>query len=265
MAFRANVELYRGPMDLLLYLVRKHEVEICDLPIATIAQQYLEHLTDLEQVDVNSVGDFIEIASLLIEIKSRSVLPVTEADDETYDDPREQLVSRLLEYKKYKDVASMLEERSLDWQQSFARLENDLPPRKVDPVNQPIREVELWDLVSALGRVLRSDSIQEDTSIIYDDVPMQTHMKTIYERLCREGRIGITDTLRAGMSKATVIGIFLAVLELVRHHSVEAEQEDAHGEIWVRPGPNFANTLDLARVGEEDSVSSQTQTPTGTG
>ena len=266
MAFRADVELYRGPMDLLLYLVRKHEVEICDLPIAPITQQYLDYIALLEQLDVNAVGDFIEIASLLIEIKSRNVLPVTEPEDESYDDPREQLVTRLLEYKKYKDVASMLEERSLDWQQSFARMANDLPPRHVDPVTQPIREVELWDLVSALGRVLKEDTIKDDTNIVYDDVPLQTHMKTIYQRLCEEGRIGISQTLRAGMRKSTVIGIFLAVLELVRHHSVEAEQEDGHGEIWVKPGPNFSTTLELAEIGDEDPNTNQTPTPrTGTG
>jgi segregation and condensation protein A len=265
MAFRANSELYRGPMDLLLYLVRKHEVEIRDLPIAPITQQYLEYIAVLEQLDVNAVGDFIEIASSLIEIKSRSVLPVVEPEDERYADPREQLVARLLEYKKYKDVASMLEERSLDWQQSFGRMANDLPPRQVDPVKQPIREVELWDLVSALGRVLKEDNVQEDTSIVYDDVPIQTHMKTIYDRICQDGRIGITQTLRAGMRKSTVIGIFLAVLELVRHHSVEAEQEDAQGEIWVKPGPKFSSMLELAELGRQDPIASQTQMRSRTG
>lgn len=263
MPFRADVEQYRGPMDLLLYLVRKHEVEIRDLPIASITQQYLEYIAVLEQIDVNAVGDFIEVASLLIEIKSRSVLPVVEAEEETYEDPREQLVERLLEYKKYKDVASMLEERSVDWQQSFARLANDLPPRDVDPVKRPIREVELWDLVSALGRVLRDESVNDDENIIFDDIPIQTHMRMIYERIQRQGRLGITETLKAGMLKSTVIGIFLAVLELARHHSVETEQEEGLGEIWVKPGPNFSRTLEFAATDDEDSETGQRQMGAG--
>ncbi len=246
MDFRVETETYRGPLDLLLYLVRQHEVGICDLPIARITQQYLDYLAIIEQIDVNAVGDFIEIASLLIEIKSRQVLPVVESEDEPLSDPREQLVSRLLEYKKYKDVASMLEERSQEWQQCFPRMANDLPSRQVDPVAQPIREVELWDLVSALGRVLRETDAPDATNVVYDDVPIQVHMRTIYDRICENGRIGITETLRSGMRKSVVIGVFLAVLELVRHHSVEAEQDDSMGEIWVKPGENFAYTLELA-------------------
>ena len=259
MTFRVQLEMYRGPLDLLLYLVRKHEVEIRDLPVAPITEQYLEYIALLEQLDVNEVGDFIEVAALLIEMKSRHVLPVVETEDEVYSDPREQLVERLLEYKKYKDVASMLEERSLAWQQAYPRMSNDLPTREVDQTTQPIRGVELWDLVSALGRVLKDDQVEEDTNIIYDDVPIQEHMRTIYDRICNEGRIGITETLQAGMRKSTVIGIVLAVLELVRHHSVEAQQEEHGGEIWVLPGPNFSNTLDLAN--QDVTVASENPGP----
>lgn len=253
MTFRVETSTYRGPLDLLLYLVRQHEVGINDISIAQITQQYLEYLAILEQIDVNAVGDFIETASLLIEIKSRSVLPVAESSDEPLEDPRENLVMRLLEYKKYKDAASILEEQSLEWQQSFARVANDLPPRHVDPTVQPIREVELWDLVSALGRVLRETEIEDATNVVYDDVPIQTHMRTIYDKLCTQGRLGITEALRAGMKKSVVIGVFLAVLELVRHHSVEAEQEGDSGEIWVKPGENFAYTLELADTSSDNA------------
>ena len=101
MSFRVDLEIYRGPLDLLLYLVRKHEVDIVDLPISTITEQFLEHLEVLEKLDVNAVGDFLEMASTLIEIKSRMVLPRTEEVDEPLEDPRQELVEKLLEYKKY--------------------------------------------------------------------------------------------------------------------------------------------------------------------
>ena len=96
---------------------------------------------------------------MLVEIKSRMVLPNVEEEVIEWKDPREELVQRLLEYKQYKDVASMLEERGRQWQQSYSRLANDLPPRRVDPSDQPIHEVELWDLVSALGRVMREHKV----------------------------------------------------------------------------------------------------------
>ena len=149
MTFRVDVELYRGPLDLLLYLVRKHEVDITDIPIAKFANDYFQYLDVLEKLDFDAVGDFVEMASILVEIKSRLVLPKVEEEEEPWEDPREGLVERLLEYKKYKDVASILEERGREFQQSYSRQANDLPPRTLDPGEQPIREVELWDLVSA--------------------------------------------------------------------------------------------------------------------
>lgn len=248
--FRVNLDQYRGPLDLLLYLVRKHEVNVRDIPIAAITDQYLEYIALIEQIDVNAVGDFLEVASLLIEIKARMLLPRPEEDDQQWDDPRKELVQRLLEYKRYKDAASMLEDRGRQWQQTFARQSEDLPERHVDPALQPIREVELWDLVSALGRTLSKLKSQHGTNIVYDDTPIHEHMQDIYRQLEAVGQVSITEMLRAGMRKPQVIGMFLAILELVRHHSVEAEQDG--GEIWVRPGPQFGKPLDLSNVDNYD-------------
>ena len=114
MNFRVDLETYRGPLDLLLYLVRKHEVDVLDIPIALITRQYLEYLEILESLDVDSVGDFLEMASTLVEIKSRLALPNTCEEEETLEDPRNQLVEQLLEYKKYKDAASMLEDAAVN-------------------------------------------------------------------------------------------------------------------------------------------------------
>ena len=247
MTFQVQLDSYRGPLDLLWYLIRKEEVEITAVSLAHITQQYLDHLTVLEQLDVNIAGDFVEVASQLIETKSRLVLPrAEEAEEPTMDEPAEHLVARLLEYKKYRDVASLLDDRAREWQQTYPRLADDLPPRIVAPHEQPIREVELWDLVSALGRLMRDSEEQRDTKIVYDDTPIQTYIKAICERLIEHGEASLTDILCRGMSKAAVIGIFLAVLELVRHHSVEAIQEEGSVEIRVRPGPNFTDSLDLS-------------------
>src|SRR6185503_148775 len=127
MPFRVELDIFRGPLDLLLYLVRKHEMDVLDIPIAPIATQYMGYLDVLQVLDVNAVGDFLEMASILAEIKSRLVLPRGGEVEEELEDPRQDLVRQLLEYKKFKDAASMLEERNRSWQQRFPRLANDLP------------------------------------------------------------------------------------------------------------------------------------------
>src|SRR5574340_942284 len=149
MDFRVDLSIFRGPLDLLLYLVRKHEMDILDIPIAAIAEQYLQYLTVLEQLDFNAVGDFLALASMLIEIKAEQVLPRADEVQDSVEDPRQELVERLLEYKKYRDAASILEERSRAWQQHFARQSTDLPTPERNLADEPIQEVELWDLVSA--------------------------------------------------------------------------------------------------------------------
>ena len=250
MDFRVTLDSFRGPLDLLLYLVRKHEVDITDLPIALVTDQYLAHLEVLTALDVNSVGDFLEVASTLIEIKSRLVLPRGGEESEEWDDPRDGLVERLLEYKKYKDAASLLEERSRDWQQHFPRVESDIPPRTVDPAGQPIQEVELWDLVSAMGRILRESQVVKAATIVYDETPIQVYMQRIHERLATERRAAFSGMFEPGMHKSAMIGVFLAVLELVRHHSVVAEQNDLHGEIWIIPGEQFDPSQPVAAADE---------------
>jgi segregation and condensation protein A len=250
MSFRVNLNAFRGPLDLLLYLVRRHEVDIFDIPIALITNQFLAHLEVLKELDVNDVGDFLELASTLMEIKSRLVLPQTETDEETWEDPREELVERLLQYKKYKDVASMLEEKGRRFQQSHPRVSNDLPPRQLDPADQPIHEVELWDLVSAFGRIMKSHEVVQPTNISYDDTPIQTYMQRIHRFLVEDGELAWTTVFEPGMHKSTLIGMFLAILELVRHHKVEAEQVENTAEIWIRQGDHFDAQLNLAETDE---------------
>lgn len=255
MNFRVDLDSFRGPLDLLLYLVRKHEVEITDIPISIITEQYLEHISILEKVDVNAVGDFLDLASTLIEIKSRMVLPTGDEEVEQIDDPREDLVQRLLEYKKFKDAASILEEQSRQWQQRHARLADDLPPRKINPADQPIHEVEMWDLVSAFGRIMRDHDKVKPSNIIYDETPIHVYMQRIHEGLVSNGAVSFSEMFEEGMHKSALIGVFLAILELVRHHKVLAEQSSSHGEILVKPGENFDEKISIGEVDNYDGKS----------
>ena len=252
MDFRVDLDTFRGPLDLLLYLVRKHEVEIVDIPIALITDQYLQYLSVLEQLDVNSVADFLTVASTLIEIKSQQVLPRSDEVEDEMDDPRQELVRRLLEYKKFRDASSILEERGRDWQHRFSRQDNDLPPRRRDLSEEPIREVELWDLVSAFGLIIRDTEASKPSNIVYDDTPIHVYMEKIYERLTKRGQMAFKDLFKPGMHKSTLIGIFLAVLELVRYKKIRVEQNVLFGEIWLIPRSDSTEPLDLSNVDNYD-------------
>jgi len=260
MNFRVDLDIFRGPLDLLLYLVRKHEVELVALPIARITDQFLAYIEVLEQLDVGAVGDFLDMASTLIEIKSRMVLPRGDEVEQELEDPRRDLVRRLLEYKKYRDTASMLEERSRCWQERFARRSDDLPRRKIDPADEPIREVELWDLVSAFGRIMREHEVTQGSSIVYDETPIHVYMERIHARATREGRVALSEFFQSGAHKSSYVGIFLAILELVRHHGIWAEQNELFGEIWILPGDATPEELQLSGV---DPYAHPT--PTGSG
>ncbi len=260
MNFRVELEIFRGPMDLLLYLVRKHEVEITEISIAPITAQFLEYIELLRQLDLNLIGDFVDMASTLLEIKSRMVLPHGGEEADDLPDPRDELVQRLLEYKKYKDAASMLEERSRNWQERFPRLSDDLPPRERNLAAEEIREVELWDLVSAFGRIMRDNQAVQPSNIVYDDTPIHVYMAEIQARLQAEGRLTFQKLFREGMHKSALVGIFLAILELVRNYHVRTDQNDLFGEIWILPGEAAAAEIDPAQVDNYDRTSPKSET-----
>jgi segregation and condensation protein A len=252
MQFRVQLEIFRGPLDLLLYLVRKSELDVSEISLSGVTEQFLEYLAVLEQLDVEAVGDFLDIASVLIEMKSRAVLPGEEEVHDELEDPRQDLVRRLLEYKQFRDAASMLEERSREWCERFPRLAGDVPSRTLSPEEQPIQEVELWDLVSAFGRVLKEKNASSGPeSIRYDETPIHVYMQRIDERLRREGRTQFTAFFDNAVHKSALVGMFLAVLELVRHHHARAAQTQLFGQIWLEPGDEPLPT-DLKAVSDYD-------------
>jgi segregation and condensation protein A len=249
--FRVQLDIFRGPLDLLLHLVRKHELEISTLQLGRVAEQFQNYLEVLQEIDINAVGDFLEVAGLLVEMKSQALLPrpvAVEEEDAAWTDPREQLVDRLLEYKQFKDASLLLSERGLLWQQRYARLANDLPPREISPQDQPIQEIALWDLVSAVGRILKQHRVPVEHEIVYDDTPIHVYVGQIHETLRESGQVMFSEMFRPGMHKSSIVGVFLAVLELIRHHAVVALQEDVHGDIRLLRGDSFTEGLDLSKI-----------------
>lgn len=233
MDFRVQLDVFRGPLDLLLYLVRKNELEITEISVSRIAEQFLEYLDSGIPLDVDTAAEFLAMAGWLAEIKSHEVLPHQESTIEVEEPARDELVRRLLEYKKYRDAAYELEEKARAWQQTFRRLSDDLGSVERNPAEEPLQDVQLWDLVNAFVRIVKELDQAATPAIVYDDTPIRVFMERIYRRLQTERHLAFSRLFEPGMHKSTLIGIFLACLELVRHGQVRLEQRELFGEIHL--------------------------------
>lgn len=245
--YTVQLDAYHGPLDLLLYLVRKEELPIADLPLAEVAEQYLEHITVLERIDPNAAGEFLDVASRLVELKSLSVLPAAEeaVDDgaRTHADEIESpsdLVERLLEYKRYRDAADKLETLRLDW--SRRRTRPAAPPRRAARSARPIEHVEVWDLVAAFAAVMRRHeqrAAQTVHTLRNDETPLHVHLERIDRRLRASQEPTSFEDLfpDATAPKATLIALFVAVLELLRYRHAVARQDVRFGPIHLAAGP----------------------------
>jgi segregation and condensation protein A len=236
--YKVSLDIFGGPMDLLLYLVRRDELDILDLPLAKIAAQFLEFLEVLQFLDVDLASDFVSTASTLAEIKSRTVLPRQDQPEEEQpldEEPPSDLVRKLMEYKKLRDAAQALDEHAALWQERYPRLSDERPSQERDLTGDRIKEVELWDLVSALARVLRRGTVEHEASVRDEEIPLAVHMETVGQRVRREGRVAFSAFFDGATKRNVIVSLFLAILELLRHHGFRAEQATDYGEIWIRP------------------------------
>lgn len=236
MEYQVDLDTFRGPMDLLLYLVKRDEVDICDIPIAKITEQFLDYLRLIELIDVERAGDFLVTAATLMEIKSQMLLPRAEEADKETDDPRQELVRQLLEYKKFKEAATLLEAQAEQQSYRLPRLAVDSPPDR-DPAQQPLRQVELWDLVSAFGRLMRETLALQTQQIVVDQTPIHVYMEMILQQLATEPRIAFSSLFTPPHDRGRIVGIFLACLELMKGQQIGAEQAQVYGEIWIALKP----------------------------
>lgn len=239
----------------MLYLVRRHEVSLSEMPLSKVVEQYLEYIDVLRELDLGDVGDFLDLASTLVELKSQAVLPkvVEEGEEEEILDPQSELVERLLQYKEIRDAASILDEMGSRWQQRYERMSDDLPTRRIDLGDQPIADLEIWDLVSAFGRIMREAGGPPATEVIYDDTPIHIYMQRIHTRLHDVERLHLMDLVEGGIHKSSLIGWFLATLELTRHHGAAVEQ-DEHGDIYVVRTTDYSDVLNVNEVDNYDAT-----------
>jgi segregation and condensation protein A len=226
-----QLEIFEGPLDLLLHLIKKNEVSIIDIPIATITEQYLATLELMENLSLDVAGEFLVMAATLIHIKSRMLLPAgdDEADEEEGIDPREELVRRLLEYQRYKEAAAELEQRDLLARDVFVR--SATPTEEVGP--RGFREVSVFELLGALKRIidhLPKDSVHE---VALDKITVREKMTLLLETLRVHGSVFFESLFAAVKSRNEVVVTFLAMLELVKVQAIRIFQEEMAGPIMI--------------------------------
>jgi segregation and condensation protein A len=237
MPYTVELDAFHGPLDLLLYLVKRDEVDVLDIPIAKLADQFLAYLLAMRALDIEFAGEFLVMTATLMEIKARALLPAdarSAADDAP--DPRRELVRQLLEYRKFKDAAAALEARA---EEAGTRLARQEPPEPAQDHGPKVRAVELWDLVSAFARLMRETQALQPATILVDDTPQHVYEAQLRERVAAAGgRLAFRAAFLPPYFKARLIGIFLAVLELVRHRGLGLDQPDTDGEIYLVAPPD---------------------------
>ncbi|MBL7215567.1 MAG: segregation/condensation protein A [Phycisphaerae bacterium] len=238
--YRVNLDIFAGPLDLLLYLVRKEEVDIYDIPIAKVTAQYVEYIELLKMFDLELAGDFLVMAATLMEIKSVMLLPVPEAEDSEdgeAHDPRSELVCQLLEYKRFKDAANLLQEAGEERQLRFTRSDTIL--EKIKPTEEPeldLDQVSIWTLLEAFDGIMKAvGNINMQYDHIKDDTPIDLYQIELLHRLQTDGPMPLQKIFEDRRNRLVMIGLFLAMLELIRNRLVWAEQPDANGPIYLKP------------------------------
>jgi segregation and condensation protein A len=236
--FRATVETYSGPLDLLLYLIRKEEVDVFDIPVSMVIGQYHKHLEFLREIDPNVSGDFLVMAARLMEIKSKLLLPreVLDDEDEEYEDPRLELVKQLLEYKKFKERALLLEKKLAAHKKRYTRPIRELEDDGVE-VTEPLPpgNTDVWDLLTAFHRIQLAIGQRVPHEVMLEERPAEDYIAEVRETLLslESGRCAFEELFRGARTQVEAIGYFLAILELAKMHFLKLTQEEPGAEIEV--------------------------------
>lgn len=231
MTYTVSLQNFSGPLDLLLYLIKQEEVEITEIPIATICDRYLQYMKQLEHLDVDVASEFLVMAASLMLIKSRALLPAEEEVDlEEELDPQDELIQQLLEYKRFKmacrDLNALAEERTRIFPYS--------PPREPSEQEIPIEDLDLMDLVKAFAVLLRQTGLDgPGPRLIRIEKPLREYVSDVFEILRKRGTATFAELFEGAADRPTVIGRFIALLELVRRKRVRAQQLGSFDRIEV--------------------------------
>src|SRR5262245_19315792 len=230
-SYRVKLEIFEGPLDLLLYLIKKDEIDIYDIPISHITEQYLAYLELMKELDIAVAGDFLVMASTLIYIKSKLLLPPdpkTEGAEDLSEDPRAELVERLLEYQKFKSAAQMLYSRGEIEAACYTR-----GPLETDSSNPEV-SATVFDLLRVFREILKRAEAKIEMEIARDEVTIAEKLAQIHDLLDRYEQINVRELFEMSRSKRELIITFLAFLELVKEWKIYLVQRELFGEIFAR-------------------------------
>jgi len=234
--YKVKLEVFEGPLDLLLYLIKQDEIDIYDVSLERITRQYLEYLQAFKELNIELAGEFIVMAANLIYLKSRSLLPVDQQppeEDAGEDDPRWDLIRQLIEYKKFKEAAGQLHLRELEQERIFARAGGSSPDR-----DQPLRlgEVGIFQLINAFQTVIKRVEARHDVQEIFGErFSVSEKIDIILKRVAGGAAVRFSDLFGAVISRVEVAVTFLALLELIRLKQVRAIQRSIFDEIEIAP------------------------------
>jgi segregation and condensation protein A len=244
-----KLPVFEGPLALLLHLIKEQKIDIYDIPIVQITRQYMEYLELMKELNLEVAGDFLVIAATLIHIKSKMLLPPDEKEaEEPAEDPRSELVQRLLEYQSYKESSLHLRKREDIWKNVFQRAVPDKDSFEFD--EEPgLIEANVFDLISAFRQLLEK-APEQDIEITRETLTVTDRINFIIERLENEDGIRFESLFEEGFTKITLLVTFLALLEIVRLGLAKIYQEKAFGLIWLM-NPQHETSASSAEVVEE--------------
>lgn len=232
--YKVELDVFEGPLDLLLYLIKQDEVDIYDIPIERITNQYMQYLDVMKMLDLNIAGEFIVMAATLMMIKSRMLLPVEERPEmEDEEDPRWDLVRQLVEYKKFKDAASHLGDLEARQENMFARTGEGIQLGPEPDI--ALEDVSIFDLISAFNEALKKAPREELREIFAEKFTVADKIDVIVTKMRTEGRASLSQLLAGMTHRFEMVCTFLAILELIRLKQVRAKQSDHFGDIDLVP------------------------------
>ena len=238
MTYKVKLEVFEGPLDLLLYLIKKEELDIYDIPIAKITDQYLEYLEMMKMLDLDIAGEFILMAATLMQIKSKMLLPPEEVkeDEIEEEDPRLELVKKLLEYRKFKEAADKLAEKEAEAGKLYTRETDEKPPLG-ELEDNPFFEASIFDILTAFSKVLKEVPKETFYNVVKDQFTVGEKIHDIFHMLVNEPKIYFSKLFAQAKSKLEIVVTFLAILELMRLKEILVIQEGPFAEMEIIKNP----------------------------
>jgi len=233
---KVKLDFFKGPLDLLLFLIKRDKIDIYDIPISGITEQYLEYLDIMKSLDLEIAGEFLVMAATLMHIKSKMLLPQEEGETdeaEESEDPREELVRRLLEYKKYKEAASQLRDMHNQHKDVFIRKGTAEKNRIVSDDGTEYFEASLFELITSFRKVLKEIPKEVFHKVIKDQFSVSEKIHEIYHLLAKRSKIYFLSLFSNTKSKDEAITVFLAILELIKMHEIFVVQKEVFGDIEI--------------------------------